>query len=120
MHPLVTVLRTRRTRAALVALALLMPLASSAPALADNLSLGLAIPGLTVLLGGAPTYYAPPPVVYAPPQPVYYYAAPPPPPGPPPPPPPGPPPPPPGPPAPPPGYYAVPAPVVGYGPAPWW
>ncbi|MDR7926806.1 hypothetical protein RIE95_07395 [Acidithiobacillus thiooxidans] len=92
------------------------------PALADNLSLGLAVPGLSVSVGGAPAYYpVSPPVVYVPPpQPVYYYAAPPPPP---PPPPPGPPPPgpgpwggppPPPPPGPPPSYYAAPTPVVGY------
>ncbi|MBU2750184.1 hypothetical protein HER14_04340 [Acidithiobacillus thiooxidans] len=78
------------------------------PALADNLSLGLAVPGLSVSVGGAPAYYpVSPPVVYVPPpQPVYYYAAPPPPP----------PPPPPGPPS---GSYAAPTPVVGYVSTPW-
>ncbi|WP_200867681.1 hypothetical protein [Acidithiobacillus thiooxidans] len=102
------------------------------PALADNLSLGLAVPGLSVSVGGAPAYYpVSPPVLYVPPpQPVYYYAAPPPPPPPPPPgpPPPGPPPPgpgpwggppPPPPPGPPPGSYAAPTPVVGYVSTPW-
>ena len=79
----------------------LSPVAGITPALADNLSLGLAIPGLSVSLGGAPVYYPVPPVVYVPPpQPVYYYAAPPPPPG------------------SPSVYYAVPTPVAGYVSAP--
>ncbi|MHB1736763.1 MAG: hypothetical protein ACYCQM_09375 [Acidithiobacillus sp.] len=43
----------------------------------DGLSLGLAVPGLSMFLGNAPGYYAPPPPVYyaPPPLPGYYVAA---------------------------------------------
>ena len=86
---------------AVAVILVLSPVAGITSALADNLSLGLAVPGLSVSLGGAPVYYPVPPVVYVPPpQPVYYYAAPPPPPG------------------SPSVYYAVPTPVVGYVSAP--
>lgn len=57
----------------------------------DGLSLGLAVPGLSVFLGNPPAYYAPPPPVY--------YAPPPPP--------------------PPPGYYVAAMPARVYGPRPW-
>lgn len=43
---------------------------------ADDLNLGVAVPGLSLYLGDAPRYYVAPPVVYAPPRPVYYQPAP--------------------------------------------
>ena len=87
---------------AIAVILVLSPFAGITPGLADNLSLGSAIPGLSVSLGGAPVYYPVPPVAYVPPpQPVYYYAAPPP-----------------QPPGFPPVYYAVPTPVAGYVSAP--
>lgn len=92
------------------AVATLLLGAVSSPAWADgNLSLGVAVPGLSVFLGNSPGYYAapeyaPPPVYYAapPPRPVYYVPAPPP--------------------SPrflAPGYYVQPAPIRFYGPRPW-
>ncbi len=62
-------------------LALLCGLTSTAVRADDDMSLGLAIPGLSVFLGNGLGYYAPPPPVYyaPPPRPIYY--APPPPPG---------------------------------------
>ena len=87
---------------AIAVILVLSPFAGITPALADNLSLGSAIPGLSVSLGGAPVYYPVPPVAHVPPpQPVYYYAAPPP-----------------QPPGFPPVYYAVPTPLAGYVSAP--
>ncbi len=82
----------------------------SSPTWADgDLSLGVAVPGLSVFLGNNPGYYAapvyaPPPVYYAPPpRRVYYVPAPPPPPvqfqAP--------------------GYYVRPAPMRFYRPRPW-
>lgn len=86
---------------------------ASRPAWADgDLSLGVAVPGLSVFLGNNPGYYAapvyaPPPVYYVPPpRRVYYVPAPPPPP-----------PPPLAYPAP--GYYVQPAPIRYYRPRPW-
>lgn len=51
---------------ALAAIILLSSMAGVTPALVDNASLGLAVPELCMLLGGAPTDYAAPLVVYAP------------------------------------------------------
>lgn len=56
--------------------ALLCGLASVSAWADDGLSLGLAVPGLSMFLGNAPGYYAPPPpVYYAPPPPPGYYVA---------------------------------------------
>lgn len=56
--------------------ALLCGLASVSASADDGLSLGLAVPGLSMFLGNAPGYYAPPPpVYYAPPPPPGYYVA---------------------------------------------
>ena len=44
----------------------------SMPAKADDLNLGVAVPGLSVFLGDAPRYYVAPPVVYVPRRRVYY------------------------------------------------
>ena len=83
----------------------------SSPAWADSdLSLGVAVPGLSVFLGNNPGYYAapvyaPPPVYYVPPPRRVYYV--------------------PAPPSPPPvrdqlpGYYVQPAPIRYYRPRPW-
>ncbi len=71
--------------------ALLCGLTSVSACADDGLSLGLAVPGLSVFLGNPSAYYAPPPPVY--------YAPPPPP--------------------PPPGYYVAAMPARVYGPRPW-
>ncbi|WP_298173166.1 hypothetical protein [Acidithiobacillus sp.] len=56
--------------------ALLCGLSSVSAWADDGLSLGLAVPGLSMFLGNAPGYYAPPPpVYYAPPPPPGYYVA---------------------------------------------
>ena len=56
------------------ALSLLCGLTSASVRADDDMSLGLAIPGLSVFLGNGLGYYAPPPPVYYAPPPAYYVA----------------------------------------------
>lgn len=69
----------KKVVAALVgALLGLASLGYSVGASADDLNLGVAVPGLSLYLGDAPRYYVAPPVIYAPPPRRVYYAPPPP------------------------------------------
>ncbi|WP_308389554.1 hypothetical protein [Acidithiobacillus sp. AMEEHan] len=63
----------RKIVSAMVGTALgIASLAYSVAASADDLNLGVAVPGLSLYLGNAPRYYVAPPVVYVPPRPIYY------------------------------------------------